>query len=47
MKTQFVLPSVQSYWRYSAAGFSAVAGIIHAYFMSEPVSYTHLTLPTN
>lgn len=35
MKTQFVLPSVQSYWRYSAAGFSAVAGIIHAYFMSE------------
>ena len=36
MKTQFVFQLASSRWLlYAAAGFSAVAGIIHAYFMPE------------
>ena len=36
MKSQFVFQSTTSHWLlYAASGFSAVAGVIHAYFMPE------------
>ena len=36
MKSQLVFQSTSSRWRlYAASGFSATAGVIHAYFMPE------------